>query len=54
MSIIKQQAAGSDKCKGRVQYLFEVRKQNSSHVAVMSTHASFWFPTVLKYSNLHF
>ena len=34
--------------------LYEVRKKQSLYVAAMSTHASFWFPTVLKYSNLHF
>ena len=29
-------------------------KKQSSYVAEMSTHASFRFPTVLKYNNLHF
>ena len=31
-----------------------VRKKQSSYVAAMSTHASFGFPIVLKYYNLHF
>ena len=35
-----------------VTYPLYVKKQ-SSYVAAMPTHTSFWFPTVLKYSNLH-